>query len=125
MIVGSSLTTGELMNLLTYCMNILMSLMMLSMIFVMVTMSTASAERICQVLGEEPDLTNPRKPRHTTSPTALWPSATWTLPTARTPTSRSCGTSISLSAPGRPSGSSAAPAAPKPVWWASSAACTT
>ena len=62
MIVGSSLTTGELMNLLTYCMNILMSLMMLSMIFVMVTMSTASAERICQVLDEEPDLKNPSHP---------------------------------------------------------------
>ena len=62
MIVGSSLTTGELMNLLTYCMNILMSLMMLSMIFVMVTMSTASAERICQVLDEEPDLKNPAHP---------------------------------------------------------------
>lgn len=54
MIVGSSLTTGELMNLLTYCMNILMSLMMLSMVFVMITMSTASAERICEVLKEEP-----------------------------------------------------------------------
>ena len=62
MIVGSSLTTGELMNLLTYCMNILMSLMMLSMIFVMVTMSTASAERICQVINEEPDLKNPESP---------------------------------------------------------------
>lgn len=62
MIVGSSLTTGELMNLLTYCMNILMSLMMLSMIFVMVTMSTASAERICQVINEEPDLKNPEHP---------------------------------------------------------------
>ena len=46
MIVGSSLTTGELMSLLTYCMNILMSLMMLSMVFVMVTMSIASAERV-------------------------------------------------------------------------------
>lgn len=44
MIVGSSLTTGELMSLLTYCMNILMSLMMLSMVFVMITMSMASAE---------------------------------------------------------------------------------
>ena len=62
MIVGSSLTTGELMNRLTYCMNILMSLMMLSMIFVMVTMSTASAERICQVINEEPDLKNPESP---------------------------------------------------------------
>ena len=62
MIVGSTLTTGELMNLLTYCMNILMSLMMLSMVFVMITMSTASAERICQVLDEEPDLKNPEHP---------------------------------------------------------------
>lgn len=65
MIVGSSLTTGELMNLLTYCMNILMSLMMLSMVFVMITMSTASAERICEVLKEEPDLVNPEHPVHT------------------------------------------------------------
>ena len=62
MIVGGSLTTGELMNLLTYCMNILMSLMMLSMVFVMISMSTASAERICEVLNEEPDLKNPDQP---------------------------------------------------------------
>ena len=53
MIVGSSLTTGELMNLLTYCMNILMSLMMISMIFVMMSMSVASARRICEVLAGE------------------------------------------------------------------------
>ncbi len=64
MIVSSTLTTGELMNLLTYCMNILMSLMMLSMIFVMVTMSVASVERISQVLQEEPDLVNPENPVH-------------------------------------------------------------
>lgn len=62
MIVGGSLTTGELMSLLTYCMSILMSLMMLSMIFVMVTMSTASAERIAEVLNETPDLANPENP---------------------------------------------------------------
>lgn len=62
MIVGSSLTTGELMSLLTYCMNILMSLMMLSMVFVMVTMSMASAERITEVLNDKPDLTDPEKP---------------------------------------------------------------
>ena len=61
-IVAGSLTTGELMNLLTYCMSILMSLMMLSMIFVMVSMSTASAQRICAVLDEQPDLTNPEHP---------------------------------------------------------------
>lgn len=62
MIVGTSLTTGELMSLLTYCMNILMSLMMLSMIFVMMTMSAASARRISEVLNEESDLTNPENP---------------------------------------------------------------
>ena len=62
MIVGGSLTTGQMMSLLTYCMNILMSLMMLSMIFVMVTMSMASAERITEVLNEKADLTNPVNP---------------------------------------------------------------
>ena len=61
-IVNSTLTTGELMSLLTYCMNILMSLMMLSMVFVMLTMSEASAERICEVLNEKSDLTNPEQP---------------------------------------------------------------
>lgn len=62
MVVGSSLTTGELMSLLTYCMNILMSLMMLSMVFVMVTMSIASAKRITEVLNEKSDLDNPEHP---------------------------------------------------------------
>ena len=59
MIVASQLTTGELMSLLTYCMNILMSLMMLSMVFVMITMSRASCERIVEVLDEESDITSP------------------------------------------------------------------
>lgn len=62
MIVAESLTTGQLMSLLTYCMNILMSLMMLSMIFVMVTMSYASAERITEVISEDSDLKNPANP---------------------------------------------------------------
>ena len=62
MIVGSTLTTGDLMSLLAYCMNILMSLMMLSMVFVMLTMSSASAERICEVLDERSGLTNPEAP---------------------------------------------------------------
>lgn len=61
-IVQNLLTTGELMSLLTYCMNILMSLMMLSMIFVMMSMSIASARRICEVLEEKSDLTNPKEP---------------------------------------------------------------
>jgi len=62
MIVGGSMTTGELSQLLTYCMNILMSLMMLSMIFVMITMSMASAERIVEVLEEKADITNHAEP---------------------------------------------------------------
>lgn len=64
MIVGSTLTTGELMSLLTYCMNIMMSLMMLSMVFVMLTMSIASAERICEVLTETSDIVNPENPAY-------------------------------------------------------------
>lgn len=64
MIVSNELTTGELMSLLTYCMNILMSLMMLSMVFVMISMSTASMERVCQVLNETSDLANPVNPVH-------------------------------------------------------------
>ena len=62
MIVTDQLTTGELMSLLTYCMNILMSLMMVSMVFVMVSMSVASAERITEVLEEKPELTNQERP---------------------------------------------------------------
>ncbi len=62
MIVGSSLSTGDLMSLLAYCMNILMSLMMLSMVFVMITMSMASARRIAEVLEEQSDLSNPAEP---------------------------------------------------------------
>lgn len=62
LVVQDELTTGQLMSLLTYCMNILMNLMMLSMIFVMITMSAASARRICEVLTEQPDLANPADP---------------------------------------------------------------
>lgn len=62
MIVADSLTTGELTSLLAYCMNILMSLMMLSFVFVMITMSSASVERIAEVLNETPDIVNPENP---------------------------------------------------------------
>ena len=62
MIVGSSLTTGELMSMFTYTMNILMSLMMLSMIFVMLSMSLASARRIHEILEEKPSIVNPEHP---------------------------------------------------------------
>ena len=60
MIVNQTgLTTGELTSLLSYVMNILMSLMMLSMVFVMVTQSAAAAQRIEEVLEEQPDIASP------------------------------------------------------------------
>lgn len=62
MVVSSTLTTGDLMALLTYCMNILMHLMMLSMIFVMISLSLASARRISEVLNEQSTLHNPKEP---------------------------------------------------------------
>ena len=62
MIVGGALTTGQLVSLFSYIMNIMISLMMLSMVFVMITMSKASAERIAEVLEEKSDLTNPDTP---------------------------------------------------------------
>lgn len=64
MIVSNSMTTGELMSLFTYCTNILMSLMMLSMVFVMIVMSRSSAERIIEVLEEKSTLTNCENPIH-------------------------------------------------------------
>ena len=62
LIVSDSMTTGQLMSLISYATQILMSLMMLSMIFVMIIISRASAERIVEVLEEEPDLHNPADP---------------------------------------------------------------
>lgn len=61
MIVGGIMTTGNLTSLFTYCMNILFSLMMLSMIFVMLSMSIASAKRIAEVLKEEADIVSPER----------------------------------------------------------------
>ncbi len=62
MITGGELGTGQLMSMFTYTMNILMGLMMLSMIFVMLTMSAASAGRIVEVLDEKPSIVNPENP---------------------------------------------------------------
>lgn len=62
MIVGSTMTTGELVSLFTYTMQILMNLMMLSMIFVMLIISRASAERIVEVLTEESDIKDKENP---------------------------------------------------------------
>ncbi len=62
LIVGGSLTTGQLTSMFSYVMSILMSLMMLSMVIVMITMSFASARRIAAVINEEPDIQNPSNP---------------------------------------------------------------
>lgn len=59
---GTLMQVGALSALLTYGMSVLMSLMMLTMIFVMITMSFESAQRICQVLMETPDIKNPENP---------------------------------------------------------------
>jgi len=62
MVVGSELTTGQLTSMFSYVMNILMSLMMLSMVFVMMSMSIAAARRVCEVLNETSDLADPANP---------------------------------------------------------------
>ena len=62
MIVTSTFTTGELMSMLAYCMNILGSLMMLSMVFVMIIMSVANANRVAEVLNEKATIVNPQNP---------------------------------------------------------------
>lgn len=62
LIVGSELTTGELTSMLTYCMNILINLLMVAMVFVMITMSLASAKRVTTVLNEEATIKNPENP---------------------------------------------------------------
>ena len=62
LIVADQFTTGQLTSMFSYVMQILMNLMMMSMIFVMVSMSMASANRIAQVLNEEPDITDPEDP---------------------------------------------------------------
>ena len=59
---ATSFTTGELMSMLTYCTNILTSLMMLSMVFIMISMSAASAKRVAEVLEEESTLSNGKNP---------------------------------------------------------------
>lgn len=62
LVVSQNITTGNLMTLMTYSMQILMSMMMVSMIFVMLTMAKASADRILEVINEKPDIANPEEP---------------------------------------------------------------
>ena len=64
LIVGGSMTTGELTGMFSYAMQILMSLMMVAMVFVMITMAKASAERVAEILDEQSDLHNPANPIH-------------------------------------------------------------
>ena len=125
LIVGGSLTTGDLTSLFSYIMSLLMSLMMLCMLVVMITMSLASVRRISEVLRETPDLHDPDEPRlrgpqrrHRLRPRQLLlqapaaartPSRTWTC----------------TSSPARPSASSAAPARASRASSTSSAASTT
>ena len=59
---ATELTTGQLMTMLTYAIQILTSLMMFSLMFVMIIMSEASAKRVCEILDEKPDITVPEKP---------------------------------------------------------------
>ena len=64
LIVVGSMTTGELTSMFSYAMQILMSLMMVAMVFVMITMAKASAERVAEILDEQPALHNPANPIH-------------------------------------------------------------
>ena len=64
LIVVGSMTTGELTSMFSYAMQILMSLMMVAMVFVMITMAKASAERVAEILDEQSDLHNPANPIH-------------------------------------------------------------
>ena len=123
-IVAGDLTTGQLTSLFSYVLSVLMSLMMLSMVFVMLTMSLASARRIAQVLHEQPDFSRPASglsPRWRTAPSTLTTSAS---PTSTAPATRCSKTWTCTSAAGRPSASSAAQAAASPPSPTSSAGCT-
>ncbi len=62
MIVGGELSKGDLTSMLTYCMNILMNLMMIALVIIMLTMSIASGKRVAQVLREKPTIADPENP---------------------------------------------------------------
>lgn len=65
LIVGGEMMTGNLVSIMTYTMQMLMSLMILSMVFVMITMSKTAAERICEILNEVPDIKGNENPVYT------------------------------------------------------------
>ena len=113
---GLDLNVGQMSSMLTYSIQILMSLMMLSMVFVMITMAQESAERIVEVLYEESTLhqtpTTP-SPRSRTVPSTLTTSAS-SIP--RRPSAWLWPTSTCTSSPARSSASWAAPAPPRSRW---------
>ena len=122
-IVAGDLTTGQLTSLFSYVLSVLMSLMMLSMVFVMLTMSLASARRIAQVLHEQPDLADPQRPVTQVENGSI-DLTTSASPTSTAPATRCSKTWTCTSAAGRPSASSAAQAAASPPSPTSSAGCT-
>ena len=65
LIVGGEMMTGNLVSIMTYTMQMLMSLMILSMVFVMITMSKTAAERVCEILNEVPDIKDNENPVYT------------------------------------------------------------
>lgn len=111
---GLDLDVGQMSSLLTYSFQILMSLMMLSMIFVMITMASESAQRIVEVLAEESSrkALPTRAVRSRTARSILKESAS---STPRRPSAWRCPTLISISARARLLESSAAQARPKPA----------
>ena len=106
---GTYLNVGSLASMITYSMQILMGLMMLSMVFVMITMASASAKRICEVLDEESDLHNPANPIYDV-PNGSVDFDNVSFKYSRRPTAWRSRTSTCIFTPARPSASSAAPA---------------
>ena len=108
LIVGGSMTTGELTSMFSYAMQILMSLMMVAMVFVMITMAKASAERVAESSMSSPTCTIPQT-RFTRSRTARSSSMTFPSATRAMSASWRSKTSTCISRPVRPSAFSAAP----------------
>lgn len=120
---ATTFTTGDLMSMLSYCMNILMSLMMLSTVFVMITMSAASAKRVAEVLDEQSDLTNGEDPvMEVRDGSVKFDHVSFAYKRMARRPSR---TLTSTSSPARPSASLAAPVRLSPALCSCCRVCTT
>ena len=118
------MTTGELMSLISYAMQILMSLMMVSMVFVMLSISKASEERIAEVLEEVPDIQNPKNPvKEVKDGSIRFENVDFSY--SGDPSASACAGLTSTSSPARWWASSAARARPNRRWCSSSPAFTT